>query len=153
MTIEIIQKDISTVEKGTILQQVNCQGVMGSGVALAIADKWPIVKIMYEDYVQYHTQRNERSKLLGLWQAVTVAPGLKVINVFAQMDYGYDGEKYTNYEALSMALDSLARAELIGYEKPSMYIPYNMGCDRGGGDWEIYSKILNVYGDWTACKL
>lgn len=33
---KIINKDITTLKKGILLQQVNCQNAMGSGVAKAI---------------------------------------------------------------------------------------------------------------------
>ena len=33
----LIKKDITTIEKGVIMHQVNCQDVMGAGVAKAIS--------------------------------------------------------------------------------------------------------------------
>jgi len=41
----LIDKDITTVEIGVMVSQVNCRGVMGAGVAKAIRDRWPIVYI------------------------------------------------------------------------------------------------------------
>ena len=43
----IIYDDITKSNADYICHQVNCQGVMGSGVAKAIRDKWPQV---YEEY-------------------------------------------------------------------------------------------------------
>lgn len=45
----LIQKDITTVEKGVIMHQVNCQNVMGAGVAKAIYLKHPLVKQAFHD--------------------------------------------------------------------------------------------------------
>lgn len=41
---KIINKDITTLKKGILIQQVNCQNAMGSGVAKAIYQKLPQVK-------------------------------------------------------------------------------------------------------------
>lgn len=40
----IIKKDITTIDEGVILHQVNCQNAMGSGVAKALFSKWPQIK-------------------------------------------------------------------------------------------------------------
>ena len=47
---DFIQKDITTERHGLIIHGVNCQGVMGSGVALAIRNKWPVV---YDEYKKH----------------------------------------------------------------------------------------------------
>lgn len=42
-----IVMDITTATRGIVVHGVNCQGVMGSGVALAIRTKWPQI---FESY-------------------------------------------------------------------------------------------------------
>ena len=32
--------------------------------------------------------------------------------------------------------------ELFDHRPPKIAIPYLMGCHRGGGDWEIVSKMI-----------
>ena len=75
---KIINKDITTLKKGILLQQVNCQNAMGSGVAKAIYTKWPIVK---ED--------------------------LLVVNSFTQLTYGRTG-KHTNEDLLIRNIKTIA---------------------------------------------
>ena len=53
---KIINKDITTLKKGILLQQVNCQNAMGSGVAKAIYTRWPIVK---EEYHKFAKNKNQ----------------------------------------------------------------------------------------------
>ena len=36
-----------------IVHQVNCQKVMGSGIAKQIRDRWPEVFVRYEEYINY----------------------------------------------------------------------------------------------------
>lgn len=151
----IINKDILTVEKGVICQQVNCQGVMGSGLAKAIRDKWPIV---YEQYKNFRSLRD--LVLLGQYHYVNVAPDLWVCNIFGQLNYGYDGKRYTDYGALKMAfinMMDLCLSAKCGYEVKENtvhYFPFRFGCDRGGGDWSIVSQMIEFYfPNAIICKL
>lgn len=43
MTIEIIEGNILDYKEDIIVQQVNCRGVMGSGLAKQIMNKYPSV--------------------------------------------------------------------------------------------------------------
>ena len=45
--IKTVIGDILDSTKDCICQQVNCHGVMGAGLAEAIAKKWPLVKSLY----------------------------------------------------------------------------------------------------------
>lgn len=64
---KFINKDITTVEALSILLHgVNCQGVMASGVAKAIAEKWPIVR-------EHYLSLKVSDMYLGKIQAVEVS--------------------------------------------------------------------------------
>lgn len=155
MKIKIIEKDILTVDRGIICQQVNCQGVMGSGLAKSIRDKWPIV---YEAYSDFCNKFKNDFKLLGRVNEIDVkvdnktgAPIIIIANIFGQLNYGYDGKRYTDYDALVKAFEYY---EFANKFKMPIYFPYNFGCDRGGADWEIVSKIIAYYfPDAIICKL
>ena len=75
---KIINKDITTLKKGILLQQVNCQNAMGSGVAKAIYLKWPIVK---EEYHKFSQNKNPND-LLGLIQEIKINDDLLVVQVY-----------------------------------------------------------------------
>lgn len=127
-----------------IAHQVNCQGVMGSGVAKAIKEKYPKVYEHYKGLCDIKTSK----ELLGTSQEVYCKIGERtVINLFGQQFYGYDGCCYTSYVALTTALDGafkLVVSENRNYDNPlEIAVPYKMGCDRGGGDWKIVSEILD----------
>ena len=80
--INYINKDITTVETGVIVHGVNCQGAMGSGVALAILKKWPTV---YSEYKKFPTG----SQSLGKIQPIEIEPKqLYVINCFGSISIG-----------------------------------------------------------------
>lgn len=144
--IKIVNGDLLDAEENLIIHQVNCMGKMNSGVAKAIREKWSKVydrySLMCENYVSL--------ELLGQVQSVLVNKDNRqyVINMFSQHEYGYSGERYTNYEALYRCLEQVAN--VARSHNFSVALPYNMGCDRGGANWNIvYTMIEEVFKNHT----
>lgn len=134
-----------------ICHQVNCQGKMGSGIALSIKNKWPIV---YEQYIKhYENKENEILQLCGSWeitpevseillgdsQIIPVSSDKNVINMFAQQYYGYDGRRYTSYDAFWDCLEKIRKTVPKG---STIGFPKNIGCCRGGANWEVIKKMI-----------
>lgn len=148
-----IKKDLLLVEQGLILHQTNCLGAMG-GLAGAIAQKWPIVKSEYLELIIANSK--QPWKLLGTYQTISVGENLRVLNVFGQYDIGghYAGRK-TEYGTLLNALKLVANTEFpkdkqtienliddeIDYIE-DIYIPFQIGCGLGGGNWKIVRGII-----------
>lgn len=122
--------DCTTLEYGVLAHGVNCRGVMGAGIALAIKKKWPLV---YESYVAYVANANP-AELLGDFQPVKITKHLIIVNCFTQVDYGkVRNKKYANVEAIK---SSLTAAFGIAYGAGlSLYVP-RIGCGLGGLSWE-----------------
>lgn len=139
---KILNKDITTIESGVIVHQVNCQGKMASGVALAIRNKWPQV---YDDYMTHFSnssaEKEGRALLLGHIDVIQIDKELSVVNLFGQNKYGYDGKRYTSYCAWEKALPKIKKE----FPEEQIYFPYNVGCDRGGGDLRIISAMIEEY--------
>lgn len=147
----IAEKDILTVESGLICHQVNAKGKMGAGIALKIRKKWPEVykayRMMYESGLL---------KLGEMWPVPIKAGRLWVVNVCGQDRYGRD-KQYTDYAAVRKALLSLKRwrdhYSNTFEEQISIYFPYKMGCVNAGGDWKVYSQIIeDIFPDAIICK-
>lgn len=154
MSITIVNGDLLNSHCDYICHQVNCAGAMNSGVAKAIRDKWPIV---YEEYMNnytmavakvsnpgdmYNYSREPSDVLLGTCQAVPINDHQFVINMFSQAGYGYDGERYTSYDAFYTCLERIAKTIPKG---SSIAFPYLIGCCRGGANWNvIYEMIKQV---------
>ena len=142
---QIVKKNILTVERGIICQQVNCQGVMGSGLAKQIRNKWPDV---YDGYIKFCDFYKKREfQMLGkvLWISKLENPNLVIANIFGQLHYGYDGKRYTDYAALNEAFNFIECHHFYEKVNKEIYFPFNFGCDRGGGDWNIVSKMIEFY--------
>lgn len=103
--------DVTSPTVGIIGHGVNCQGVMGSGVALTIRNKFPKA---YEEYLAYCADRAPET-LLGDVQLVQITENLYVANMFTQLSYGGDGKIYASQTAIRAACATLAskREELI----------------------------------------
>ena len=140
---EIIYKNGNLLDATTdvIAHQVNCQGVMGSGVAKQIKEKWPIV------FKEYYTECDTDSLEYVFGSCLLVETETNYIaNLFGQMDYGNRG-RFTDYEALYSSLESL-HIQMKEKQLTSIAIPYKMSSDRGGADWDIVlAMIKSVFKD------
>lgn len=130
--VHTVDGDIFKSNADVIVHQVNCQGVMGSGVAKQVREKYPNV------FEAYQKRCRDTLNPLGHTLCVEAPDGTVIANLFAQNKYGYDGKRYTDYEALGECLKEL-RAECLG---KVVAIPYLMSCARGGGDWDKVSKMI-----------
>ena len=121
---------------------MNCQGAMNSGVAKAIREKWPEV---CEHYEAWCTRFAWSKDLLGKIQAIEIDNIKKryVINLFAQQYYGYDGIRYTDYEAFYNSISHLAiELAAAGGKDKTIAFPYKIGCVRGGANWKIIKTMI-----------
>ena len=157
--IKIIEGDLFCSDARIITHQVNCQGKMGSGVALQVKRKYPNV---YNEYMKVCS-----TGMLGKIQIVPVdskwngyhsgsllIPKYErfICNMFAQNNYGHDYNhvQYTNIEALEKCMKELwyvvhAKNGNFG-DKIAM--PYKIGCCRGGADWNtVYGLIEKNFSD------
>lgn len=131
-----IQCDIFKSGADVILHQVNCQGVMNSGVAKQVREKYPWVYGTYKRLCDKCKSTGQR--MLGRCQAVFIDENKVIVNVFAQDNYGYDGKCYTDYTALKTCLNIVKDV----YKGKIIAIPYLMACHRGGGDWSVVIKLI-----------
>lgn len=137
-----------------ICHQVNCQGAMNSGVAKAIRQRWP------EVYTEYHQCAKDIDigfgdmqlsweHMLGHIQVVYLGEenghSKGVINMFAQEGYGYDGRRYTSYDAFWSCLGEIKKYIVPG---KTIAFPARIGCVRGGANWNvILTMIEEVLGE------
>lgn len=137
MEIKIINGSLLDSDADLILHQVNCQGKMNSGVAKAIREKWPIVFEKYRMFCNTGTQR------LGDCLPAKINDNQKVINMFSQDKYGYDGELYTSYDAVNTCFKKIMEyCEKNGLK--SISLPYNMCCCRGGANWDVIMALIKA---------
>lgn len=113
-----------------LLHVCNNKGVMDSGIALEIKNRIP------DAYTAYKYALCE----LGIVSQGKCNTGGTVLNMVAQNGYG-KGIRHLNYGALAYCLESVSyfpADKVIG-------VPYKMGADRAGGDWEIVLELVEYF--------
>lgn len=135
MPIKLIKGDLFSTKCDIIAHGVNGQGVMGSGVAKIVKEKYP------QAYLDYTTKHRKSGWFLGQVQLVHVGENPRFIaNCCTQQDYGRDvDQRYVSYDAVLQCLDGLLNfAEREGY---SVAMP-KIGAGLANGDWNIIFAII-----------
>lgn len=145
MNIKFIEGNLLDSTTDIICHQVNGQGAFNSGVAKCIRDKYPSVYSAYKEYCKM-LDIYEKPKL-GLIHISNIGDNRFICNLFGQDKYGYDGKRYTSYDAVYDGLENLKSHMLIN-NLSSVSFPYQMSSVRGGAKWEIiYCMICEVFKD------
>lgn len=140
-----IKGDIRDTPIKNIAHGVNCQGVMGSGVARALFEKWPKVR---EEYLRFHENGKSRGleskDFLGKNQYISITklfdgvgyniPEKQVINMHTQLNFGSGDKQYVDYASIMMCFNDLFDVEAVAVPK--------IGAGLAGGDWSIIKKIM-----------
>lgn len=125
------QGDLTEATEDIIIHQVNCKGVMGSGVAKAIRDKFPNV---YNDYLVYcktHKYILGSTQLVQIFNFDDAKAPYYCINMFSQDSFGCQ-RQHTDMAALRQCLcDINEKCKGI-----TVAFPWKVGCVRGGANWE-----------------
>lgn len=122
--------------------QVNCCGVMGSGIAKQIRDRWPEVYGYYLGRYCQMLKLGDPDDMLGSIDVISLENDTlerKVINVYGQSSFGRDHIRYTSYDAFEHALWEIAVTVPIG---SMIGFPKGIGCGLGGGDWNIILRMI-----------
>lgn len=135
---KFIEGDITETELVHIAHGCNALGVMGAGVALAIARKWPEV---YQDY-KYELENEFTTPESALGETIvseTVDGDHVIHNLITQVNTSATGDKVARYTAVVKSLQividyNLERGDAIA-------IPA-IGCGLGGLKWSIVRELL-----------
>jgi len=117
---------------------VNCEGVMGAGVALAFKTRFPE---MFNDYAAACREDRIRPGVLHVWKRL----GEWVINFPTKRAW----RDQSRYEDIQSGLEAL-RAYLLNQGQISVALPA-LGCGHGGLEWSRVSVMIeNSLGDLDA---
>jgi len=143
---ETVNEDIFNCVEDIIVHQTNCMGVMGSGIAKQVKEKYPDV---FKGYYQY-CKTSTVEEILGTALICECSDGHYIANAFGQANYGKD-KQHTDYEALKHALIEIK--DFAVEKNLSVAIPEKIGCGLGGGDWDIVFPMIQEIFDGIPCKL
>jgi O-acetyl-ADP-ribose deacetylase (regulator of RNase III) len=147
--VHYVKGDLLESNVDYICHQVNCQGIMGSGIARQIRERWPEVYEVYrKTYMRYEQMGIPPEYKLGNVERVYIDNGERercVVNMYSQRAYGYDGRRYTSYDAFAECLNQI---NAFCPDGSTIGFPKNIGCGLGGGNWKVISALIEeILGD------
>ena len=138
MQIEYVKGDLFATEIHTIAHGCNAQGVMGSGVAKIIKERYP-------DAFKRYRNQYEKQGVLKLGDIIVVPCeyiGEKkiIVNAITQEIFGRDGRRFVSYDAVAESMAKINNMfEIYGISEIAMP---QIGAGLGGGDWKVISAII-----------
>jgi O-acetyl-ADP-ribose deacetylase (regulator of RNase III) len=131
MQIEYIKGDLLQTEVKHIIHGCNSKGVMGSGVAKVLREKYPQAFRDYND--TYNSYGLELGDVI-----VSVQDDGKVIhNAITQRDYGRDLSRvYVSYWAIAESFRKINQCGIKEIALPKI------GAGLANGDWNVISAII-----------
>lgn len=151
MSLHFVKGNLLDADLDYICHQVNCQGRMGSGIAGAIKEKYPEA---YNEYILWHKHwEDEAADIYGGYENGPSGDELmlghilvhaldydhSIIHMAAQQYYGYDGKRYTSYDAFWSCLGEILQNVPKGC---SIGFPDHIGCGLGGANWEVIKTMI-----------
>ena len=123
------------ITKGHIVHGCNAQGVMGSGVALAIKNMYPAA---FQDYREIY---EDEGLELGVPYPYMPSTELVIWNAITQDGYG-SPTRNCSYDAIQTCFEDINAAVLMfDHVVKEIHIPA-IGAGLGGGAWEIIREII-----------
>lgn len=133
---------LETATTGFMVHGCNAQGAMGSGIAWAIREKWPVV------YEVYNRRQIDCGLSMGEIVPVSVNDELVVVNAITQEYYiGHKDakgiERFVDYEAIAKCFEQINDLPNKYPDiEPILHFPL-IGADRGRGNWNIIEAIID----------
>jgi O-acetyl-ADP-ribose deacetylase (regulator of RNase III) len=144
MKIEYVKGDLFQTPIKTIVHGCNARGVMGSGVARIIREKYP------KAYERYRAEYEKRGSL-ALGSIIVVPCGNPVedptnekviVNAITQNFYGRDQRRYVSYDAVAESMQGV-NSLFNNYGISEVAMPA-IGAGLGGGDWNVIAAIIEA---------
>lgn len=134
--IQYVNRNIVETPFTKIIHGCNARGKMGSGVALAIRNKWPQV------YQDYKNQLLASKRLNGGTAIISVVANdgqmIVIGNLITQLDYGRSGT-YANLKYINDSIRSYIERVCLPED---MIASPKIGCGLGGLSWD---EVLPIY--------
>lgn len=131
---EAIDTHLSNDTPVVFFHGCNARGVMGSGVAKQVKEKWPEA---YEGYASV-CEDHKPDELTGrnIWWE---DGNLQVMNGITQHDYGSDEKAYANPNHIRRCIRN---AEFRSCPDDTRFLTVRVGCGLGGLNWLTVRPIF-----------
>ena len=140
--LDLINKSSDNKALNILVQQCNCQNVMGKGIAKAISTAYPEVA-----RADNATQAGDKSKL-GSYSYARVKENVVVANAYSQYNYGWlnpldSNGRQTDYDALRKSLTAIRDDFTRRSTHPVIfYVPLMIGAGNAKGNPRIIQPMV-----------
>lgn len=138
-----VNGDLLESDCTVIMHQANCLGIMGAGIAKAIAQKYPKAALVDKNSIYKSPMK------YGKFTYSKEENGVTVANLYGQFELGPSKTEKIKIERERMlrhAINFFLFSALSDGGKhinlKKVGVPYKIGCGIAGGDWENTVKIL-----------
>jgi len=132
--VQLVRGNLLDLQHGIICHGVNRQRVMGSGVALAILKRYPLVR---ETYMNTHPMPD-----LGQSHGIEVCDNLWIVNCYTQEFYGRDSNVvYASIDAIRESITRVASIAISNLGLSTIHMPF-IGCGLGGLNYDADVKLV-----------
>ena len=134
MKIEYRNSDLFQTDVKTIVHGCNAQGVMGSGIAKIIREKYPSA------YERYRNQYLIENKLVMGSLMVVPCDDKIIVNAITQEFFGRDDIRYVSHDAIDDVMKKINNFyDLYGINEVAMP---QIGAGLGNGSWQVIEAIF-----------
>jgi O-acetyl-ADP-ribose deacetylase (regulator of RNase III) len=139
-------RNVLDIPEGIIVHGCNSHGVMGSGIALEIKNRFP------EVFAEYRRVYEEQGNVLHLGQIIPVQVADKkwIINAITQKDYGrVNKNRYASYDAIATVFENvnefaIGRGGVFDQHDDTWNVCFpKIGAGLAQGNWNIISSIID----------
>lgn len=131
--IKYVKGDLLEAPEQFLLHGCNAQGVMGSGVAKLIREKWP------KAYADYRSTYHSFGLTLGSIVSSYQSDSRCILNAITQETYGREGV-HVSYWAIANVMRQLDQNRIVK-SVGSVAMPM-IGAGLAGGDWNVIEAII-----------
>lgn len=138
-TISTVKGDLFTyLQPGDgMIHGCNAQGVMGSGIALAVKNTYPGAFAEYRKVEE--TQGLQLGSIIPYYDTTDM---IWVINGITQNLYGRNGSRFVSYDAVTEVFENTRNyIERFQPGFKRLFLPL-IGAGLGGGNWHIIQTII-----------
>lgn len=139
---------VAQLHSGILVHQVNAQGVMGSGIAKQLRQKYPSIWDDYSSVVKPN-RPDAGAGYLGLVIPSQVTECLVIMNIVGQQYYGAKVPpnappdfRFTDYDALKSGFDWI-NGFMDDQDLHTVNLPL-IGCGLARGRWDIVQPIIEA---------
>lgn len=135
--------DMLSCESGVLIHGCNAHGVMGSGIAWSVREKYPAAYEAYHAYCENFRKNLNISSIVGDVVDCKIDENLIIMNAITQETFGRDKKVYVDYSAIYTCFKKVLAITQERY--PHLTVNYPLiGAGLGGGDWSIISDIIDT---------